>query len=62
MIEITGLASGIKPGMKVTCKITRADGSTKTETLRSRIDTLDEAEYFLAGGILQYVLRNLMAA
>ena len=46
--------------MDVACKITRADGSTEELTLTCRIDTLDEVEYFRHGGILQYVLRDLM--
>ena len=60
--DIEGVAGGITPRMDVKCTITRADG-TKTEIpLRCRIDTLDEVEYYKAGGILHYVLRNLRAA
>jgi aconitate hydratase len=58
-IDITGIAGGIKPGMDVTCKITRKDGSSESVMLKCRIDTLDEVEYFKNGGILHYVLRNL---
>ncbi|MGJ3629999.1 hypothetical protein AB5I41_30300 [Sphingomonas sp. MMS24-JH45] len=39
----------------------RADGSTETFQTRCRIDTVNELEYFLNGGILQYVLRKLAA-
>ena len=42
-------------------RVTRADGSTETFLTRCRIDTVNELEYFLNGGILQYVLRNLAA-
>ena len=56
----TGLKDGIKTGMDVAAKITRADGSTEDITLLCRIDTLDEVEYFRHGGILQFVLRKLM--
>ena len=35
------------------------DGRRATVTLLCRIDTLDELDYFQAGGILHYVLRNL---
>ncbi|MDP6388688.1 MAG: aconitate hydratase AcnA [Alphaproteobacteria bacterium] len=59
--DITGVEAGIEPGMDVACTITRADGSTEELTLTCRIDTLDEVEYFRHGGILQYVLRDLMA-
>jgi aconitate hydratase len=62
VFDLTGIAGGVKPGMTVACKFTRADGSARSVNLRCRIDTLDEAEYFRHGGILQYVLRNLMAA
>ncbi len=58
-IDITGIAGGIKPGMDVTCTITRQDESSESVPLKCRIDTLDEVEYFKNGGILHYVLRNL---
>jgi aconitate hydratase len=60
--DITGLEGGLEPRMDVACRITRADGSDLALTLGCRIDTVDEVEYFRHGGILQYVLRNLMTA
>jgi len=60
--DLTDLSGGIQPGMTVTLVIHRADGSTTDVPLLCRIDTLDEVEYFLNGGILQYVLRQLLAA
>ena len=60
--DITGVAGGIAPGMEVSCKFTRTDGSSEEITLLCRIDTLDEVDYFRHGGILQYVLRNMMQA
>src|SRR3546814_14566412 len=60
IFDITGVAGGITPGMDVACTIRRADGSTETIDLLCRIDTLDEVEYYRHGGILHYVLRNLM--
>ena len=57
-----GSESGLKPGMAVTCAITRPSGQVTTHTLLCRIDTQDEADYFLNGGILSYVLRNLAAS
>jgi aconitate hydratase len=59
-IDITGIAGGIKPRMDVDCAITRSDGKSETIKLLCRIDTLDEVEYYRNGGILQYVLRNMM--
>ena len=57
---ITGVA-GLRPRQDVEVTLTRADGSTETFATRCRIDTVNELEYFLNGGILQYVLRNLAA-
>jgi aconitate hydratase len=45
----------------VEVKVRRADGSTFVFKARCRIDTVNELEYFRAGGILHYVLRNLAA-
>ena len=57
---ITGVAD-LKPRQDVEVLVTRADGSTFTFTALCRIDTINELEYFLNGGILQYVLRKLAA-
>ncbi len=58
--DITGLVSGIKPRMNLECRITRIDGSQETLKLRCRIDTMDEVEYYRNGGILPFVLRQLL--
>ena len=60
--DILGVEAGIKPRMDVACRIHRTDGSCEIVPLLCRIDTLDEVEYFRNGGILQYVLRNMMKA
>jgi aconitate hydratase len=60
--DVTGIAKGIAPRMDVECRIARADGSSQSLKLRCRIDTLDEVEYYRHGGILQYVLRNMLKA
>jgi len=62
IVDIEGIASGIKPRMDVNVKITRADGKSETIQVLCRIDTADEIEYYRHGGILQYVLRGLMKA
>jgi aconitate hydratase len=62
LIDLTGVAAGIKPRMTVTMTITRASGAKETVPLLCRIDTLDEVEYFKHGGILPYVLRSLLKA
>ncbi|WP_261300108.1 aconitate hydratase AcnA [Sphingomonas alpina] len=51
----------IRPRQDVEVTLTRADGTVETFMTRCRIDTVNELEYFLHGGILQYVLRNLAA-
>ncbi|MEP1933851.1 MAG: aconitate hydratase, partial [Roseibium sp.] len=57
-VSISGLDS-IEPLQEVPCDITFADGTTKTITLKCRIDTAPEIEYIEHGGVLHYVLRNL---
>ncbi|MGH6974882.1 MAG: hypothetical protein ACRED6_09660, partial [Stellaceae bacterium] len=62
LFDIVGIASGLKPRATLTCRITRQDGKSEAIKLLCRIDTLDELEYYRHGGILQYVLRHMMAA
>jgi len=57
---ITGVAD-LRPRQTVTVELTRADGSKETFETKCRIDTVNELEYFLNGGILPYVLRKLAA-
>jgi aconitase A len=61
--DLTGLESvDVKPLQEVSLKIKRADGSvTETEVIL-RIDTPIEVEYYRHGGILQYVLRQIINA
>jgi len=56
-----GVASSFKSGRELTVRVKRADGSESTFKAIARIDTPKEAEYYHHGGILQYVLRQLMA-
>ncbi|WP_380873174.1 aconitate hydratase [Sphingomonas sp. DBB INV C78] len=53
--------AGLRPRQKVTVTLKRADGSTESFQTRCRIDTVNELDYFLNGGILHYVLRKLAA-
>jgi aconitate hydratase len=57
---VTGIAA-LQPRQEVDVEVARADGSTFSFRARVRIDTLNELEYFRAGGILHYVLRRLAA-
>jgi aconitate hydratase len=50
----------IKPQQEMRMLIRTTDGSTHEVKLFSRIDTAIEVDYYLHGGILQYVLRELM--
>ncbi|KQV48323.1 aconitate hydratase [Pelomonas sp. Root1217] len=56
------LADDIKPQGDATMTLTRADGSTKDVPLTLRIDTAIEVDYYYHGGILPFVLRQLLAA
>jgi len=58
-ISIKSLDGKLSPKQNFEMTITKADGSVEKVTLDSRVDTLDELNYFKNGGILQYVLRNL---
>ncbi|MGE0559956.1 MAG: aconitate hydratase AcnA, partial [Burkholderiales bacterium] len=61
--SIEGINGGnVKPLQDVTMVITRADGSTLKVPLTLRIDTVIEVDYLKHGGILPYVLRELLAA
>jgi aconitate hydratase len=60
-VTIKGLDGKVKARAKYEMVITTAKGKSRTVKLQSRIDTADEVEYFLNGGILQYVLRQLAA-
>jgi len=61
VVTITGLDS-VEPLQEVPCQITSPDGTTRTITLKCRIDTAPEVEYVENGGVLQYVLRDLAKA
>jgi aconitate hydratase len=58
-IDVLGL-DVIKPQQDLQVRIRKPDGSEKTITVRSRIDTAIEVDYYLHGGILPYVLRELL--
>jgi len=59
--DVTGFATGIKPQMDVTLTIHRKDGTTRQVPVLLRIDTPIEVDYYLNGGILPFVLRELVA-
>jgi aconitate hydratase len=59
--DLVGVEGGIKPQMDVTLVIKRKDGTKKEVTVLLRIDTPIEVDYYLHGGILPYVLRELIS-
>jgi aconitate hydratase len=62
VVDIPGLSGEIKPRMRIEATIHRPDGATEKLPLVLMILTADEVAYFKNGGILPYVLRNLIAA
>jgi aconitate hydratase len=63
VLTITGLTGAhLQPGMSLAVQITRENGQQDHIDVLCRIDTVNEVEYFKAGGILHYVLRQLIAS
>jgi aconitate hydratase len=60
-ISILGMDE-IRPQQELTLAIKRKDGSIRNVTVKSRIDTAIEVDYYQHGGILPYVLREILAA
>ena len=61
IVTIKGIEGDLKPRQIMQAEIVKSDGSKLAVDLICRIDTLDEIDYFRNGGILPYVLRNLVA-
>ena len=57
-----GNIEGLSPRATVPVKITKTDGTSSVVDTLCRIDTENELDYYRNGGILHYVLRNLVAA
>ena len=60
LITIVDIDKGVKPRDELSCEIKYKDGTSKTIKVLCRIDTQNEVEYYKNGGILQYVLRNML--
>ena len=60
-ISIAGVTS-LKQGMTMTVSIVYADGTKRDLPVKCRVDTVEEVDYYKNGGILPYVLRNLLKA
>ncbi len=59
--DVLGLSDELKPLSDVTLVIHRANGATENVNVRCRIDTAIEVDYYRHGGILPFVLRQLLA-
>jgi len=60
LVSVLNLEDGINPSDKVTLEIKYNSGDIKKIETLCRIDTKNELEYYKNGGILQYVLRNMI--
>jgi aconitate hydratase len=60
VFSVTGLSDSIEPGKTVTLEIERKNGGRDSVPVRLRIDTPIEIDYYRHGGILQFVLRQLL--
>ncbi len=58
--DVVGLGAAIKPQQDLTLRITRASGAVEDVPVRCRIDTPIEIDYYQHGGILPYVLRQIV--
>jgi aconitate hydratase len=61
IFSIVGLSDTIKPGQNVTLEIDRENGQKRSVPVKLRIDTPIEIDYYRHGGILPFVLRQLLA-
>ena len=61
VFTITGLKTALEPHQKVTLEIKRKGGKVDKATLLLRLDTPMEIKYYMGGGIMPYVLRELIA-
>jgi aconitate hydratase len=59
--DVTGLSDAIKPRQNVTLVIRKKDGTTVEQSVVLRIDTPIEVDYYRHGGILPFVLREIVA-
>jgi aconitate hydratase len=59
--DLTGISNDLKPGQQATLKVHQADGSSFDVPVIVRIDTPVEKDYYRAGGILPYVLAQILA-
>jgi aconitate hydratase len=61
IFDVIGLSPALKPQQDLTLRITRKEGVVDLIPVRCRIDTPIEIDYYQHGGILPYVLRQILA-
>ena len=59
--DVVGLSPALRPQQDLTLRLTRRDGRVEEVPVRCRIDTPIEIDYYQHGGILPYVLRQILA-
>ncbi|MPZ90110.1 MAG: aconitate hydratase AcnA [Actinobacteria bacterium] len=59
--ELTGIAKGLEPHAEIAVKATNSSGDTTEFSVEARIDSEVEMDYYRHGGVLQYVLRRMLA-
>jgi aconitate hydratase len=60
VFSVTGLSESIQPGQNLSLEFKRSNGEAETVSVKLRIDTPIEVDYYRHGGILQFVLRELV--
>jgi aconitate hydratase len=60
--DLLGIREDLKPRQEASLIIHRSNGKTETVPLTVRIDTPIEADYYRHGGILSYVMRQLLSS
>lgn len=60
VVSISGVSAGLEPGKLLTLSIAYPDGTTRETSVKCRLDTVDEVDYFENDGILHYVLRRMI--
>jgi aconitate hydratase len=60
IFDVVGLSPALQPQQDLTLRITRADGTVVDVPVRCRIDTPIEIDYYQHGGILPFVLRDIV--
>jgi aconitate hydratase len=61
IFSVTGLSDSIQPGQQITLTIKRENNEVLSVPVKLRIDTPIEIDYYKHGGILPFVLRQLLA-